>query len=702
MENNFDSLKRTTEVFVNNLNEFAQTLGNPKLIGLCEDSKTIISNAEDFRKGIFKILIMGAFKTGKSTLLNSIIGTKLVATRAISCTAIITLIVFGEEDDKVEIYYKDKAPETITKSEYLSRYKLDIADEEEIETTGMASRFKDIEFAIVKSNYNLFRSGVRFIDSPGLEDKLSLNETTSNFVPKSNAIIYVLNALQLFTKHDKELISKNFKDKNNLNVFFVVNNFNRLNDDDDRQDVVDKTKAYLERCFCKEDGSPDEDLFNKRVFFVNALKAFDSKVKTENELLNKYSTSDRNQLYKDSEVKRLEDEIQNFVTTDSRLKTAIMTNIRVLSERYFKAIDKVNYDLKALQLPLEELKERGSQAEKILLNAKKEFKRIDSSFEIFKTSCFLNLAKSFDDRIRALERDWDGLTEDIENKLSSFDLVKMATSTMLNVFDKEKQLEKVQAIIKPFMDDIKEIVKNYFDSWANNEVPIIIENDRSKLEKDIKFQLSNVNYQIGVAEDIFSGGTGNIDYNDFSKVNYIQLATSAILGDPSLVIENMGAGGMRWGAFFKKSIVQMLVVYIISGIFTGGIAIVALIVWEIINIRKGSSDLNQKILDKIKETLFVELRKINIQENIEEKIWGSIHEERDKILNSVSAQIDEIINNQKQILQEHRNAETTMEEKKEKFNQSIASLKRNISNIYKNTFGKEPDIQTLKEIANRK
>src|SRR5690348_504505 len=68
-------------------------------LGLNSDAASLVIRAADIEQGIFKVLVLGEFKNGKSTLLNAMLGHKTLPARAAPATAIITELVYGERED---------------------------------------------------------------------------------------------------------------------------------------------------------------------------------------------------------------------------------------------------------------------------------------------------------------------------------------------------------------------------------------------------------------------------------------------------------------------------------------------------------------------------------------------------------------------------------------------------------------------------
>ncbi|HCG02858.1 MAG TPA: hypothetical protein DEV93_20230, partial [Chloroflexi bacterium] len=67
-------------------------------LGFRSEAEALRQRASEIRQGVFKIIVLGEFKTGKSTLLNGMLGGKKLPAKATPATAIITVLVHGDSD----------------------------------------------------------------------------------------------------------------------------------------------------------------------------------------------------------------------------------------------------------------------------------------------------------------------------------------------------------------------------------------------------------------------------------------------------------------------------------------------------------------------------------------------------------------------------------------------------------------------------
>ena len=159
-----------------------QVIGNNEIgLGMILQSYRCREEAQMVTDGLFRIVVMGTFTSGKSTLINALLGSRVLPESALPSTAILTFVQFGCEEDDVEIHYKDIVNEDgsitqgriehISKDEFMQTYRYGIADTEALISTGYVPRFKNVAYSIIRCSLPLMQNGVNIVDTPGLEDK---------------------------------------------------------------------------------------------------------------------------------------------------------------------------------------------------------------------------------------------------------------------------------------------------------------------------------------------------------------------------------------------------------------------------------------------------------------------------------------------------------------------------------------------------
>ena len=156
-----------------------------------------------------KILIAGQFKTGKSTIINALLGKNILPAYSTPCTAVITEINYADTP-RAELVFKpnlttvpdDLCPKAL---EHINAHKPTVPDlilegetlESELEDfLVIPANGKEQRDAVAESPYalcrlfwplDLCRNNVEIIDSPGLNEAAARDKTTMDYVPKATA-----------------------------------------------------------------------------------------------------------------------------------------------------------------------------------------------------------------------------------------------------------------------------------------------------------------------------------------------------------------------------------------------------------------------------------------------------------------------------------------------------------------------------------
>ena len=199
----------------------------------------------------FKVIVIGKFSTGKSSLINALLGDLVLPDSLSPCTAYINEIVYGDKE-QATIYFKQPLPEdwedfvqNEAVKEHIRRYcpgpvpELDIPledlgecvtipwDDEDDDVFGATSELDISPFAkaVIQYPCELCRNGIEIIDSPGLDEARDRTEIVDKYLKHVDAVIYVMTNIATGGDSDKELIRKYLVDNDIKNVFFVCNLF---------------------------------------------------------------------------------------------------------------------------------------------------------------------------------------------------------------------------------------------------------------------------------------------------------------------------------------------------------------------------------------------------------------------------------------------------------------------------------------------
>ncbi|MBF0500440.1 MAG: dynamin family protein [Candidatus Riflebacteria bacterium] len=183
------------------------------------------------REERFYLACLGEIKRGKSSLINSFLGADILPKAATICTAALCVIGYGETP-RIVVRYRDGTviecpPEEL--KNIVTRKNTQIATIDRVE----------IEYPLP-----LLRDGVIIIDTPGVNDTDAFRRrVTEEFIPRSDGVIFVLNAGQPLSDSEARFLTDEVLARNIRKVWFVVNGIDRLATDEERREAI----AYCER-----------------------------------------------------------------------------------------------------------------------------------------------------------------------------------------------------------------------------------------------------------------------------------------------------------------------------------------------------------------------------------------------------------------------------------------------------------------------
>lgn len=159
-----------------------------------KDVKTALSDLD----GLFMLVVAGEFNAGKSSLVNALLGEKVMAEGVTPTTDRVTLITYGEEPSE-----RNESP------------------------------------SLVRRTYpNPLLDAVAFVDTPGTNAIVAKHqELSERFVPRADLVVFVTSADRPFTQSEQsflELIASWGR-----KVLVVVNKFDILEEEEERRKVLE-------------------------------------------------------------------------------------------------------------------------------------------------------------------------------------------------------------------------------------------------------------------------------------------------------------------------------------------------------------------------------------------------------------------------------------------------------------------------------
>ncbi|MFM9965323.1 MAG: dynamin family protein [Planctomycetaceae bacterium] len=410
-----------------------------KMDSLCKQLKTV---RDDFAADTFKLMIVGRFKTGKSTLINAILGKPRGGRSAVNhgpmpvddlpATAVLTSIDYSETPF-VNAWDFEGRKQPWTFERYHREAVLRTSEKE------TRDFFKDIRQFEVGYPAELLRSGLTLMDSAGTDEHPNRTAITVEGVRRCDAVIVAYRHDSFAGETERQWVADNILGTG-IRMFNVVNLWNgRTVDDRLRQLAWDKLVRELQG----GDDYQGQEFSSQEIYFVDAKRAFDA------HMTDSFADLDA------SGLAQLQQRLTDFL-----LKERYVAHV----ERFLKATEnhageirrELNQRRAALKADREKLLEAAKTIQPKLDVIQRRRDKLPAILTRYRRECARELSISFEHEINKLRLDL--LEECKQRPLKSLsgvvDIVK-------SHFSRKRVSEEAAEICMA-------VIKQRIDTWAKN------------------------------------------------------------------------------------------------------------------------------------------------------------------------------------------------------------------------------------------
>jgi GTPase SAR1 family protein len=476
----------------------------------------------------FQVLIVGEFNAGKSTVVNAMLGEKVLPAHGIPTTAVLTVVRWGDQP-KADLFEYDQAAVGHIGTKHIT---VPVSELEQYVTIGAAKGVEN-KWGLVEAYWPLeiFRLGMEIVDSPGLNESPGHSRITLDYINRADAVAFVISALQALDQTERSLLDDQLRAFTHSNLFCLVNRINQVEDPDEAAEVISYVRTRL-----RDQWSLGDD----RVFFINASGALTGR------------REGNKQLVDGSGLPEFEESLQHFLITDrARIKieppavqiktTAQETSIYIdgLVTMLDKDVDVLNAAYEEQRQPLNRLRtERASISGAIENHIQETRLKVQES------------ARRMLVRAAGLCDEW---SRDIDP----------AHKITVNFVHAKKNAE---AAIKDVVTALSDRIMRYAGEWQSGELETLLEGRMQDLDDKVGKQLTA--FVTGL-EDIHAallnaGDTGQ-EFVPTTKSRVLGIAGGLLLNPGSLIF------GAQFGfkAMLKELLPQLGLVTVLAVLGAG-------------------------------------------------------------------------------------------------------------------------------------
>lgn len=427
----------------------AQVIENLGMLRRRDDLKRMAQKAQS---DTFKIQVVGTFKNGKSTFINSILGEDVLPAYSLPCTAVINEVKFAKTKRAV-LHFRNPLPETLPTSipqatlAHMKKHNMQNVPPMEIpysqiEDYVVIPMGEDPRQMLLESPYEkvelfwplmLLEQGVEIIDSPGLNEHATRTRVTTEYLSKADAVLFVMNAQALCSQEEMSFIENNMIPQGFEDTFFVVNRFDCI---PEREKPMIRRYATMKLANCTTFGESG-------IYYISGLMALNGKRQRNAALL------------KASGVPAFEMRLSKYLT-GNKGKAKLAQNAKEL--RHILAEEALLQVLperkKMLSSSLEEVKARYEQARPKLSAQISRKDQLSSRLNVGIESSRIQIRRLISDYLRRL-------SEQVPVWIEQYEF----TGKLGLVPNKQR----VQSLINELSDHISRKMESYQLTWRNEK-----------------------------------------------------------------------------------------------------------------------------------------------------------------------------------------------------------------------------------------
>lgn len=257
-----------------------------------ETAKNLEASKRKLERRRFSVGILGEFKRGKSTVINSLLEKEIMPADILPTSATMNRVTYDMQPH-VELRMRDGSTLEINIDE-LPNYVTKLDEEKEAQAA-------KVEEAVVYYPCKFCQNGVDIVDTPGLNDDDRMSRITEEIIPQLDVVIMVLVPDNPLSISEADFMLHKLMTSDLGRLIFLVNKIDILRRESDRVRAVENIRERIQKkvlekveeqygADSQEYGDARKKLGDIRIFPFSALDALDGKQMGDQSLIEKSGT----------------------------------------------------------------------------------------------------------------------------------------------------------------------------------------------------------------------------------------------------------------------------------------------------------------------------------------------------------------------------------------------------------------------------
>jgi Predicted GTPases len=356
----------------------------------CQLSENVVKKLDtlhlDRSKNQYNIVVVGEFKHGKSTFINSLIGQNLLPTDILPTTAVIHRIFKGDKDELIVHDYNGATEHMALDSDRLQQFTADNGQ--------LAEHVKYIDLSL---SHAPFDQDIVIVDTPGVNDlNQQRAEVAYDFIPRSDVVFFILDSGAFLKRSEEQFVKEKLLRQDLNKIVFVANFIDRLDDEEtDFDELTDNFRRRITHALGLEQPSlyllSSLSALRGRMENDADLVSFSGILPIENKMKNLIQSGTRAQEKKSAFVhrtihllKQMSDEIDATLATHRQSKeemSAQLARLNTWDQKKAETMESIDDYVQLRETEIDHLVEKsiGNLKERLLDEGKQAILNFDST-----------------------------------------------------------------------------------------------------------------------------------------------------------------------------------------------------------------------------------------------------------------------------------------------------------------------------------